>query len=136
MILTCVIYLVFFSDIKMQYYCQCLSLLLSILALSLIIQQTVAIETEGAVDTQEGGLSYILNNLRQKRTNRLSLLAPPYAYHHKLAPFLQQTAAKRGEGGFWIWMPAQGYISVPKDDEGANAGANPSKGSILRYGRK
>ena len=37
--------------------------------------------------------------------------------------------------GIWIWMPAQGYVSVPKDQQAlANADAN-KQGKIMRYGK-
>ena len=49
-------------------------------------------------------------------------------------PYLKYKLDKR-TNGIWIWMPAQGYVSVPRQEETSeNAIGKPGK--IMRYGRK
>jgi hypothetical protein len=43
------------------------------------------------------------------------LQAPPNYYAARLANYLRPVEAKRDDG-YWIWMPAHGYMSVPRDE--------------------
>ncbi len=48
-------------------------------------------------------------------------------------PYMKYKVDKRGDG-VWIWMPAQGYVSVPhQQEEGENSLAK--QGKIMRYGK-
>lgn len=49
-------------------------------------------------------------------------------------PYLKYHYDKRNNG-VWIWMPAQGYVSVPRKQQQAGAGDGKS-GKIMRYGKR
>ncbi len=51
-------------------------------------------------------------------------------------PYYKYQAGKRNNG-VWIWMPAQGYVSVPKQQQEAFLAEDGSgkPGKIMRYGK-
>jgi len=73
-----------------------------------------------------------LGHLLRRRSAELQ--APPH-YYERLAGMLRSAPAKRDDG-YWIWMPAHGYMSVPRDEVAAASGDKDSVGNLLRYGRK
>lgn len=82
-----------------------------------------------------GELAYILSNIRQKLRSTDSesypVILQPSSLNAKRSMFGNRSTKKRG--GIWIWMPAQGYVSVPRDEVsgGGNKGASSN---LLRYG--
>lgn len=42
---------------------------------------------------------------------------------------------QKRNNGAWVWMPAQGYVSLPKNQQTADANANGKHGKIMRYGK-
>ena len=44
-------------------------------------------------------------------------------------------AVKRSGNGAWIWMPAQGYVSVSKNQQTSAGDAGGKHGRIMRYGK-
>nr|QUP52024.1 NKY-2 [Urechis unicinctus] len=46
----------------------------------------------------------------------------------------RQDKDKRNDG-IWIWMPAQGYVSVPKQQQAIGDEASGKPGKIMRYGK-
>ena len=114
---------------------QCLLLAVTMLSISLVITEPVPMDTveEGDVPSaeSEGRYAYVVTDLRQRR-NGLSLLPPPNMYQQKFAPFLHKSPSKRD--GFWIWMPAQGYVSVPRQGSTGGRRKGGSNSNLLRYG--
>ena len=49
-------------------------------------------------------------------------------------PYFKYRQDKRNDG-IWIWMPAQGYVSVPKQQQAIENDANGKPGKIMRYGK-
>lgn len=87
-------------------------------------------------DREMGGeLAYILSNIRQKLRNTDSesfpVLLQPSSLNAKRSIFGNRSTQKRG--GIWIWMPAQGYVSVPRD-EVSGGGSKGASSNLLRYG--
>ncbi|KAK7089850.1 uncharacterized protein [Littorina saxatilis] len=71
------------------------------------------------------------------RRRSAELQAPPHIYASRLASYLRPSPSKRDpDGGYWIWMPAHGYMSVPRDEVVSSSGDKDSMGNLLRYGRK
>ena len=51
------------------------------------------------------------------------------------SPSQHFTKLNKRNNGIWIWMPSQGYVSVPQQEDSINGDvSNPGK--IMRYGRK
>jgi len=42
---------------------------------------------------------------------------------------------KRAGNGAWIWMPAQGYVSVSKNHQASDGDVSGKHGRIMRYGK-
>jgi len=61
------------------------------------------------------------------------LLADPYDadYAGDDSPVL----VKRSGNGAWIWMPAQGYVSVSSQQRAAGGDVSGKHGRIMRYGK-
>lgn len=61
------------------------------------------------------------------------LLADPYDadYAADDLPVL----VKRSGNGAWIWMPAQGYVSVSSQQQAAGGDVSGKHGRIMRYGK-
>ena len=114
-----------FSDMKTSTVCSCFGFLACFLATLTLIDTSPVDDVE---DESPQNIRYLLNSLRH---NGLSLLAPPSVYMNKLQPYLQKPPSKRN--GFWIWMPAQGYVSVPQEEAEASSKGNGA-GNVLRYG--
>ena len=87
--------------------------------------------SEDVPSAAEGHFVYVQTNSRHRR-HGLSLLSPPNMYQEKFAPFLHRTPSKRD--GFWIWMPAQGYVSVPRQGQAGANGRGGANSNLLRYG--
>lgn len=109
---------------------------LTVVAISYLMIAFVGRETTAEPDvepaaSQDSRLAYLLSNLRNP--NGVSLLAPPSIYKSKFKPSHQSTPTKR-DGGFWIWMPAQGYVPVPRQDAGGESGRGSGSSNLLRYG--
>ena len=63
--------------------------------------------------------------------------ASTYAMKKRLSTdflFPQRPMHKRNNG-VWIWMPAQGYVNMPKGEEGGENESRSKNGKIMRYGR-
>ena len=111
--------------------CTCFGLLVCFVATLTFIDTSPIDE----VDDVEGpqNLRYLYNNMRR---NGLSLLPPPSVYMNKLQPYIQKPSKRNRHDGFWIWMPAQGYVSVPQEEvAGGSSKGNGGGGNVLRYGR-
>ncbi|BFZ14154.1 hypothetical protein BsWGS_17193 [Bradybaena similaris] len=70
-----------------------------------------------------------LGLLLRKRSLEAALRAPPSIYSESLI----EAPAKRDDG-YWIWMPAHGYMPIPTDDAPEQQGSRDSMGNLLRYG--
>ncbi|CAG5123608.1 unnamed protein product [Candidula unifasciata] len=70
-----------------------------------------------------------LGLLLRKRSLEAALRAPPSIYSESLI----ESPAKRDDG-YWIWMPAHGYMPIPTDDAPEQQGGRDSMGNLLRYG--
>ena len=77
-----------------------------------------------------------LAHLLRRRSAELQA-PPPHYYASRLGAgaFLGPAPSKRDDS-FWIWMPAHGYMSVPRDELVASSGDKDGMGNLLRYGRK
>lgn len=42
---------------------------------------------------------------------------------------------KRSGNGAWVWMPAQGYVSVSKNQQASAGDVSGKHGRIMRYGK-
>ena len=69
------------------------------------------------------------------RRRSAELQAPPHYYASRLAAYLHSAPSKRDDG-YWIWMPAHGYMSVPRDEVVSSSGDKDGMGNLLRYDRK
>ncbi len=51
-------------------------------------------------------------------------------------PYVKYQSGKRNNG-IWIWMPAQGYVSVPQQQHALTAASENSEnpGKVMRYGK-
>lgn len=80
-------------------------------------------------------MRYVLSNVKHQIPERRSA-----NYDVPMAVLDQrptrQAAQKRNGNGIWIWMPAQGYVSVPKHQQGLQGADGEKPGKIMRYGRK
>lgn len=45
------------------------------------------------------------------------------------------TEPRKRNNGAWVWMPAQGYVSLPKNQQAVDAGSSGKHGKIMRYGK-
>lgn len=92
-------------------------------------------QTEPTEREINGELAYILSNIRQKLRSTDSdsypVLLQPSSINAKRSRFGNPSTKKRG--GIWIWMPAQGYVSVPRDEVGGTSNKGSSS-NLLRYG--
>ena len=59
-------------------------------------------------------------------------LADPYVADYSTE---DAAAIKRSGNGAWIWMPAQGYVSVSKNQQASAGDAGGKHGRIMRYGK-
>ena len=79
--------------------------------------------------SQQAYLAWLRYMLRQNKVmeaeKRMSDYRTPYNMKYRLD--------KRNDG-IWVWMPAQGYISIPHQQEEAND-APEKPGKIMRYGK-
>ena len=48
---------------------------------------------------------------------------------------LPPVVVKRSGNGAWIWMPAQGYVSVSKSHQATAGDVSGKHGRIMRYGK-
>jgi hypothetical protein len=60
------------------------------------------------------------------KSNRRQMVDP-------LGPYGMRKMKKRTNDSVWLWVPSQGYVSVPVDEAGSS-GAN--NGKLMRYGRR
>ena len=73
-----------------------------------------------------------LRLLLQQPRNEEAQMIPQKRFTDLSMPYVKYKVDKRNNG-VWIWMPAQGYVSVPhQQEEGDNALGKPGK--IMRYG--
>ena len=107
--------------------CTCLGLLVCFVATLTLIDTSPVDEVEEVENPPN--LRYLFSNMRH---NGLSLLPPPSVYMNKLQPYIQKPPSKRN--GFWIWMPAQGYVSVPQEEVAGGQSKGNGAGNVLRYG--
>jgi hypothetical protein len=52
----------------------------------------------------------------------------------RFSDFMPYIKSKKNNG-IWIWMPAQGYVSVPKDQQALENAEAAKQGKIMRYGK-
>lgn len=98
-------------------------------AISLTYTATLEEIEEDAAENFPPNIRYFLNNMKN---DGLGLEAPPHVYMNKLKRYFN-AEAKNKRNGFWIWMPAQGYVSVPSEQY-AEGSKNNGGGNVLRYG--
>nr|AXN93530.1 IWMPxxGYxxVP [Mizuhopecten yessoensis] len=113
-----------------QNLLQCVIMFLSALTISLALKEAMATNDDVDAPLSADNIGYIIGKLQ--RRSGLSLLAPPSVYGSKFAPYLQKTPDKRAR--YLIWMPAQGYVSVPQEDISNGGGGSPSSSKVFRYG--
>uniref|UniRef100_A0A0B6Z3P1 Uncharacterized protein n=1 Tax=Arion vulgaris TaxID=1028688 RepID=A0A0B6Z3P1_9EUPU len=70
-----------------------------------------------------------LGLLLRKRSLETGFRAPPSIYSESLI----ESPSKRDDG-YWIWMPAHGYMPIPTDDAPEQPKDRDSMGNLLRYG--
>ena len=58
-----------------------------------------------------------------------------YLYGHLLDDVDYSLPVKRTGNGAWIWMPAQGYVSVSKSQQASGGDVSGKHGRIMRYGK-
>lgn len=109
--------------------CNYISVLLCLLAtVTLTFTATLKDIEEDAAENFPPNIRYFLNNMKN---DGLGLEAPPHVYMNKLKRYFN-AEAKNKRNGFWIWMPAQGYVSVPSEQ--FSEGSKTNGGNVLRYG--
>ena len=105
------------------------------------MQQLLAETQQHEQEKAEEHMNRIQNNhilreiLHSKSTPNAQQSSSKYGVHKRFSntPYLKYKLNKRNNG-IWIWMPAQGYVSVPRQQEaGENSVAKPGK--IMRYGK-
>jgi hypothetical protein len=74
-------------------------------------------------------LRYLLSQSKQQED-----LTPHKRFSEFSVPYLKYRHDKRNDG-IWIWMPAQGYVSVPKQQQTIEDPLNGKPGKIMRYGK-
>jgi len=104
--------------------------LLPMVLLSLI---QIATPTRGSAHSS----SYIprhtpLGMLLRKRSLEAALRGPPTS--SLFADSLMEKRSNKRDDGYWIWMPAHGYMPIPRDEISANTGGSDNTGNLLRYG--
>lgn len=118
-------------QIRMNYSTVCTFLgLLVCCVMTLTLTGSSPVDDVEEVENQPN-LRYLLSNMRH---NGLSLLPPPSVYMNKLQPFIETPSKRNRYDGFWIWMPAQGYVSVPQEEAAGGASKGNGAGNVLRYG--
>ncbi|KAK7497098.1 hypothetical protein BaRGS_00011628 [Batillaria attramentaria] len=75
-----------------------------------------------------------LGHILRRRSSELQ--APPQIYAPRFGNMMHAAPVKRDDGVYWIWMPASGYMSVPRDEVVAQSRDTDGMGNLLRYGRK
>ncbi|KAL8587222.1 hypothetical protein ACOMHN_013306 [Nucella lapillus] len=111
-----------------------LLLLVLCLALSSPALQSRAQAASSDHAPSRSAASSLAQLLRARRSAELQ--APPHYYAaSRLAGYFGSAPSKRDDG-YWIWMPAHGYMSVPRDEVASSSGDKDSMGNLLRYGRK
>lgn len=88
---------------------------------------------EKPITSENSYLTWLRYLLRQNKH------APSASSVHKRftefsVPYFKYRQDKRNDG-IWIWMPAQGYVSVPKQQQAVDDLANGKGGKIMRYGK-
>ncbi|CAL1541689.1 unnamed protein product [Lymnaea stagnalis] len=97
----------------------------------LAILHAVAPAEEGAVFSGPTLRNNALRMLLRKRSLEAALRAPRPMY----ADSLMNSRNKRDDGDYWIWMPAHGYMPVPRDEvPEPQTDQRDSMGNLLRYG--
>jgi len=116
-----------------------LSSFLQVLVAALVCLASLALLASASQSEDSNSLSSAslnsapsLGHLLRRRSAELQ--APPH-YYERMAGMLRSAPSKRDDG-YWIWMPAHGYMSVPRDEVAASSGDKDSMGNLLRYGRK
>jgi len=62
----------------------------------------------------------------------MRLLADPYNADYSTE---DSAPVKRSGNGAWVWMPAQGYVSVSRNQQSSGGDVNSKHGRIMRYGK-
>jgi len=94
------------------------------------------LEQESPQDTRLSWLRYLI---QQNRAGDLQQQPQPHHAQEKRftsfgMPYIKYRVDKRNNG-VWIWMPAQGYVSVPKQQQSLTEDASSKQGKIMRYGK-
>jgi len=87
-------------------------------------------------DDTDSPYSAWLSYLANKETESNSEF-PKRGLSNTFVPGMNTVSLKKRnppDNGVWIWMPAQGYISVPQQQSEGGNGAG--SGKLMRYGRK
>lgn len=98
---------------------------------TLVLLAADASQAENSAETADLASPRLAHLLRRRSSE---MQAPPNYYESRLASYLRPVQAKRDDG-YWIWMPAHGYMSVPRDEAGTNSGDKDIMGNLLRYGK-
>lgn len=85
----------------------------------------------GAPDSVEGYAN--LMNYLQSKQQELHPTQMKRRFTDFNMPYMKYKVDKRNNG-IWIWMPAQGYVSVPHQTEDQD-NALSKQGKIMRYGK-
>lgn len=73
-----------------------------------------------------------LGLLLRKRSLEGALRGPPTSSIFG-DTMLERSPSKRDDG-YWIWMPAHGYMPIPRDEVEEQQSGQESMGNLLRYG--
>lgn len=87
-----------------------------------------------SLDSDSSEKATPLGHILRRRSSELQ--GPPQIYADRLSEILHGSSIKRADDGYWIWMPAHGYMSVPRDEVASQSRDNDRMGNLLRYGRK
>lgn len=75
-----------------------------------------------------------LGLLLRKRSLESALRGPPTSSLFSDSLIERMPTNKRGDEGYWIWMPAHGYMPIPREELAEQQGGQDSMGNLLRYG--
>lgn len=84
---------------------------------------------------QRSNLLYLLAKAAEKIPRDEILVAPPGSMASRLhAAGLNYGEVQKRADSYWIWMPARGYVSVPRTQVGVASNGAEQGSHVLRYG--
>ena len=95
-------------------------------------EEIAAYNPVGAPDS-DSGYANLINYLQAQQEKIHSTENMKRRFTDFNMPYMKYKVDKRNNG-IWIWMPAQGYVSVPHQTEDQDNALN-KQGKIMRYGK-